>query len=353
LKWQMFITFFFLPQIIIMIPPILESAISVLGSAWVPAIPLIGWMSIEPALSAFQSMPMSIIPKIGKKMGEKKKDGLIEYQAMEGSHIMARQYMAILETTLNFVFLILFILIFPISVYTFIFAPIPTRIIMLGLSWWYIDRKILKLKIKDFLGQGVYSTSIAVVIYSILLFILSYGIYPILYSFALSYFGSPLLALLPGIIIILAGLLVFPSFIFAPIYAFFGGWDDYTLEDFRKAALLSGPSKSITMIMYKISKKVHEKSPWKNKFAFNDTELALQEANELLQIRRDLDAKIILEKQLSMINMLKDLEYQLNQFIIQKNHFEAKRLLNHMISLAKEFKLKEEELKYENIKLKI
>ena len=238
LKWQLFITFFLVPQIVIVIPPILESAVSILGPSWVPAIPLIPLLIIDPMLGAFQSMPLSIIPKIGKNLGEKKKDGLIEYEAMEGSHIMARQWMAILETTLNFSFLVLFIFIFPHNVYLFIFAPLPTRIIMLFVSWMYIDRKILKLKIKDFLGQGVYATAIAVAIYGVFLFLLGYVIYPILYDWAFSLFNNRLLALIPGVLIILAGLLLFPAFLFAPLYGYFGGWDDYTIEDFRKAACL-------------------------------------------------------------------------------------------------------------------
>ena len=300
LKWQSFITFFFLPQIIIVMPTLLESAISILGPEWVPAIPLIAWLTIEPTITTFESMPLSIIPKIGRELGDKKQDGLIEYQEMEGSHIMARQWMAILETTLQFVFLIGFIMLFPVTIYTFIFAPILPRLIMLVISWIYIDRKILKLKIGDWVGQGIYATAISVAIFSGFLFIVVDVIYPLLYEWAFDAFAhtgmQEILALIPGVLIILAALLVFPALVFAPIYAFFGGWDDYTLEDFRKAAELSGPSKSITMAMYKVSKAVHDRSPWKNKFQFNNTEEAIKEANELLLLRRNLDAKIILEK---------------------------------------------------------
>lgn len=341
LKWQTFISFFFLPQIIIALPPLLMSVISLLGPSWIPAIPLIAPLTIEPLLSTFESMPLSIIPKVGKRIGKKQKDGEIEYQAMEGSHILSRQYMAILETTLNFAILVLFITIFPINIYVFIFAPIPARVIMLIIAWLYIDKKIIKLKISDWKGQGIYATVIATAIFCVFLYILTYILYPKMYQAALARFGSEgigeYLSLIPGVLIVLSALLLFPACIFAPIYAFFGGWDDFTLEDFRKAALLSGPSKGITMLMYKISKAVHKRSPWKNKFAFKDTELALAEADELLKIRRELDAKIVIEKKRVYLEAVIEFEQQLNIAKQNSNNNEIIRLTEHIASLAKEF----------------
>ncbi|MFX0098798.1 MAG: hypothetical protein ACFFCS_04395 [Candidatus Hodarchaeota archaeon] len=305
LKWQSFITFFFLPQLLITVPPLLESAISILGSNWLPAIPLIAPLTIEPLLATFGSMPMSIIPKVGKKIDDKiTKDGEIEYQKSYGSHILERQGFQILESVLNFGVLILFIFIFPVNVYTFILAPIPVRTAFIIIGWAYIDRKIIKLKIKDWIGQGVIATGIATGIFLVFLVFLTYVLYPPMYEgmldaasgWGLDENTAQYVALVPGVLILLAALLVFPSAIFAPLYAFFGGWDDITLEDFRKAAMLSGPSKGITMFMYRISKWVHDRSPLKNKFAFKNSDKALNEANELLLIRREKDAKVVKEK---------------------------------------------------------
>nr|MDO8113083.1 hypothetical protein [Candidatus Sigynarchaeota archaeon] len=350
LKWMTFISFFFLPQILITLPPLLFSAVKILGSDWVLAIPLIAPACIEPLLSTFDSMPFSVIAKVGKKLGTKQKDGKIEYQAMTGHHILERQGFSILETLMSFGVFLLFIWLAPffggVSVYTFIFAPIPVKIIFVIIGWAYINKRIVKLKIKDWIGQGVIATGIATGLFCVFLAILTYVLYPIMYDATLAGFRSAdwsrniaeYLALLPGILIILAALLVFPACIFAPLYSTFGGWDDYSLEDFRKAAQLSGPSKGITMMMYNVSKFFHDRSPWKNKFAFKNTDLALKEADELLQIRRDLDAKIIMEKKFKYLDDLKELQSQADAAIAAHDKVETHRLFRYMASIAEENK---------------
>ncbi|MBN2154370.1 MAG: hypothetical protein JW839_23140 [Candidatus Lokiarchaeota archaeon] len=351
LKWITFVSAFFLPELIIAIPTLLFSAIKILGTDWILAIPLIAPSCIEPLLATYDAMPMSVIAKVGKRLGEKERDGRVEYQAMKGSHILERQVFSIAETSLNFGILVLFIWLAPffggINVYTFILAPIPVRIIFVIVGWTYIDKRIIPLKpTRDWLGQGVVATGVATAAFCGILYVLIFVIYPGLYDVTLSGFRSAFpsgdtaeyLALLPGVLIILASLLVFPECIFAPLYALFGGWDDVSLEDFRKAALLAGPSKGITMLMYKISKFFHDRSPWKNRFAFKNTDLALKEADELLQIRRELDAKIIVEKRLKYLDDLKGLEATLAEAVAQGDAVEVRRLLRYMASIAEENK---------------
>ena len=53
--------------------------------------------------------------------------------------------------------------------------------------------------------------------------------------------------------IVVAGFLVVPIFLFF-FFGIFGGWDDESLEDFRKAVELSGPSKFIVSVFYKATK---------------------------------------------------------------------------------------------------
>ncbi|NMC05647.1 MAG: hypothetical protein GYA24_10570, partial [Candidatus Lokiarchaeota archaeon] len=150
LKWITFVSAFFLPELLIAIPTLLLSAIKILGTDWVLAIPLIAPSCIEPLLATYDSMPMSVIAKVGKRLGESEKDGKIEYRPMKGSHILERQLFAVLETSLNFGVLVLFIWIAPfvggVNVYTFILAPIPVRIIFVIIGWTYIDKRIISLK---------------------------------------------------------------------------------------------------------------------------------------------------------------------------------------------------------------
>ena len=85
-----------------------------------------------------------------------------------------------------------------------------------------------------------------------------------------------------GVIVLLLMLFVFPGIFFCPCLAWLGGWDDYNLDEFRKTAILSGPSKGIVMIMYKISNKFAKISPWHNKFPLADYTLVKQEIADLV-----------------------------------------------------------------------
>ena len=80
----------------------------------------------------------------------------------------------------------------------------------------------------------------------------------------------------------LAILFVFPALLMCPFYGLYGGWDDFTLEEFRKTAQISGPSKGIMVMMYKITAFFARISPLHNKFPLADYELVKQQVQELI-----------------------------------------------------------------------
>jgi hypothetical protein len=57
---------------------------------------------------------------------------------------------------------------------------------------------------------------------------------------ALSLIGE-LGPLINAVLVLLGILFVFPAIFFAPFYSIFGGWDEFTIEEFRKCAEISGP----------------------------------------------------------------------------------------------------------------
>lgn len=67
-------------------------------------------------------------------------------------------------------------------------------------------------------------------------------------------------------IILIISIFIFPIFIFFPLTGFFGGFDDFQLETFKKAVNLSGPSKPLVKILYKAVEWGHYHCKWKNKF---------------------------------------------------------------------------------------
>nr|MDO8109592.1 hypothetical protein [Candidatus Sigynarchaeota archaeon] len=93
--------------------------------------------------------------------------------------------------------------------------------------------------------------------------------------------GGFFLALLPSIGC-LAALLFFMYF---PLTAALGGWDNTNLEEFRKVAYMSGPSKFIVIPIYKIVNNICKRSKWHGRFAM-PVENVIREAEELLVLKR-------------------------------------------------------------------
>lgn len=91
-------------------------------------------------------------------------------------------------------------------------------------------------------------------------------------------------------IFLISMLYLMPAYVLMPMFGFLGGWDEKSLDDFRKAALISGPSKIIVTRLYKNSKYAYEKSPWKDKFKVS-YEMAEKEAQELMELREEHEVK--------------------------------------------------------------
>ncbi|MGV9198878.1 MAG: hypothetical protein ACOC4M_08560 [Promethearchaeia archaeon] len=92
-------------------------------------------------------------------------------------------------------------------------------------------------------------------------------------------------------IFLIAMLYILPAYVLMPMLGFLGGWDKKSLDDFRKAALISGPSKIIVTQLYKKTKWAFEKSPWKDKFQVS-YKLAEREAQELMEQRQEQEVKV-------------------------------------------------------------
>jgi hypothetical protein len=73
-----------------------------------------------------------------------------------------------------------------------------------------------------------------------------------------------------AIILIIVGILT-SIFVYFPVYALAGGWDDGTLRVLEKATELSGPSKFIIRSIRFMSVKLAKLSPLTNKFPIDET----------------------------------------------------------------------------------
>ncbi len=95
--------------------------------------------------------------------------------------------------------------------------------------------------------------------------------------------------------LILVGVFVVCIFLFFPpimmfFYGLFGGWDRESLEDFRKCALISGPSKFITLFIYKAAAKGYAICPIKERFKVDRSEANRELAELIVLVNETLES---------------------------------------------------------------
>ena len=168
------------------------------------------------------------------------------------------------------------------------FVLLPTDFIFGMIAFIYVDKTMVKVKIpwKQILIGLLLPSSICLG----LVFIIKSFIFDPFYA----QFGF-FVAVIPSLLCV-AGVLFFVYF---PLTSFFGGWDNTNLEEFRKVAKMSGPSKIIVIPIYKIIERLSKKSKFHGKFEMS-IEGVLEEAQDLLEIKRknrdDFKAKIAKEQ---------------------------------------------------------
>jgi hypothetical protein len=153
-------------------------------------------------------------------------------------------------------------------------GDLPIMITIAAINYTYVHKKIIKIKLpwkQMIIGMAIPTIISTVVMRMIYIFVFNplnqkYGFF---------------IALIPGLMLILLALL----FVYFPCSGFFGGWDTVNLDEFRKAALMSGPSKFLVIPIYKTVEFACRHSPFHNKFALPTNEV-VKSAKELLILKR-------------------------------------------------------------------
>ncbi len=151
---------------------------------------------------------------------------------------------------------------------------LPFGIFFSAINYWYLNKKILTLKIPW--AQIMFGF----VLSALITYGLCYMIYQTLFMYLLDSFGFYVAAVICMILFF-----VFLLLGYFPMTALFGGWDDENLAEFEKAAYMSGPSKVFVMPVFKLVKYTSKKSKLHNKFA-PKMETIERQARELLAIKR-------------------------------------------------------------------
>jgi len=134
-------------------------------------------------------------------------------------------------------------------------------IVEVALKLIYFHKRILKLPFgkRGVLWQGALAPLIVAGITVPLLYIL----YSVMQSLASA--GMVAIALLTAFTILFS-MFIYPIFIFAPLYAFFGGFDDNTMREFDESIRLAGPSKFMMRGMSRMIHAAIKRSPMHGRF---------------------------------------------------------------------------------------
>ncbi len=172
-------------------------------------------------------------------------------------------------------------------------VPIPLSgmaiVLSRGLGWivkWFISYFIIRKKMLYF-QINIWQTFVVPIIAASLeagvIFLLKITLYPVLLANISSIFAT--------IIILGLGLFVGVFFVWMPAYAFFGGWDESSLDILEKAITISGPSKGFVRLIWKVSTKISQFSPFFGKYPIDTTGVD-DEIRELIIARKEMMAVI-------------------------------------------------------------
>ncbi len=192
---------------------------------------------------------------------------------------------------MQFLWLYLTVFTNTLPIWTYLMFPgFIVNLVRTIIAYWWIQRTLIKIDYKRIAWQAIIAPALAAAAYGLALYGICYSAWPALNSLFGWIIGSVAGAeaglqygVLGGsLVIIFLVLFFFPGGLYAPFSGLFGAWDDFTLEEFHKCALISGPSKGITMFIYKSFKFFSRFSPWYNKHPMNDYALVQKEAAELI-----------------------------------------------------------------------
>jgi hypothetical protein len=166
-----------------------------------------------------------------------------------------------------------------------LFPPFVTDLIRMSIGLVWFNKSVLKIDLKKIAWQVIIAPLLTALLFYGIMTILNYTIW-VAFDFVFVALLGDIGYIISALVISMLVLFIVPSMIYAPICALFGGWDKYTLEEFRKTALVSGPSRAIIMLIYKITAKMCAKSPLMNKFPLADYDIVKKEIAELTVMKQ-------------------------------------------------------------------
>ncbi|HME54833.1 MAG TPA: hypothetical protein VKM55_21695 [Candidatus Lokiarchaeia archaeon] len=162
------------------------------------------------------------------------------------------------------------------------FSGFINSVIQTIFGWIWFQRRILKIGYKQMAWQALVVPMLSALCYAGCLLLFEWTIWPLMENVFAVLIGAKWGPVVWALFILLAVLFFFPLIFLCPFYALLGGWDSFTLEELRKTALITGPSKGIMLVMYKISLAFAKRSKLHDKFPLADYQVVEQQLRELI-----------------------------------------------------------------------
>lgn len=164
---------------------------------------------------------------------------------------------------------------------------LPVGLITSSISYFYIHKKIFSVQIpwKQIL--------IGICLPSCITYFALYSVARTIF-FPLYEAHNIFVAIFAALPVLILGMI----FIYFPLSSLMGGWDDINLDEFRKSAAMSGPSKFLVVPLYRLVNFFSKKSKLHNRFAM-ESDVVLRQAQELFEIKLE-NRKKFREQELEM-----------------------------------------------------
>lgn len=164
-------------------------------------------------------------------------------------------------------------------------AELPAILAKVLLSYWYIHRRILRVKVPWYQAYG------GPLIVTGIIFLAGRAYVDFVFFPLEARFGM-VVALIPTLVVFVG---IVPLFVFFPLTGLVGAWDPGSLAVFRRAAQMSGPGKFFAVPALALLERAAAISPLHGRFGVDDR-VALREARELMALKnanRELEVKIL------------------------------------------------------------
>ncbi len=170
---------------------------------------------------------------------------------------------------------------------------LPSQAMRIIVRWIFVNKKMVRFDIKFW--KGIYWQVFVAPLLAMGCFVglIFFDVF-VVYDFLQAAMGDGLIVISTAITLVLV---IFMAFlIYLPLYAFFGGFDEYSLNVYKKAVALTGPSIIFTWPFYKLFAWGYRHSPFKRRAKITFSEEADKEVRELAHLRLEGRAKAAAKK---------------------------------------------------------